>query len=130
MCWAGLRRLRAGRGIGDCLPLEEAWQDKQAELQRLPSCGNTQEWGSAAAQTRMSTVVVGEVAPWLRGLGGMAEDPGSVPTPTWWFTTLYNSNSRGSDAPFWSSWEPGTHMAHMYACKQKTYTTKYFFLKQ
>lgn len=38
---------------------------------------------------------------WLRALGTLLEDPGSV--PTWWSTIVYHFSSRGSDVFFLAS---------------------------
>jgi hypothetical protein len=32
--------------------------------------------------------------------------------PTWWLTTIRNTDSRGSDALFWPPWAPGRHIKH------------------
>ena len=37
---------------------------------------------------------------WLRKLTALTEDPGLVPAPARWFTTISYSSSRGSDALF------------------------------
>lgn len=51
----------------------------------------------------------------LRALAAFAGDPGFVSgTDTVAQSqSLYNSNSRGLDAPFWSLRGPGMHMAQM-----------------
>jgi hypothetical protein len=47
-----------------------------------------------------------------------AEEPGSVPTPTWKLTTLCSPNSKGSNTLFWSLQAPGTYMIHIHTHKQ------------
>lgn len=42
-------------------------------------------------------VIRGEMNQWLQSVAAISEDPCSVLITTSWFTTTYNSNSRGSD---------------------------------
>lgn len=36
-----------------------------------------------------------ETTEWLRALAVSIEDPGSIPSPTWWPTTICNLSSKG-----------------------------------
>lgn len=42
-------------------------------------------------------MIRGEMNQWLTSLAAISKDPCSVLITTCWFTTTYNSNSRGSD---------------------------------
>lgn len=50
------------------------------------------------------------MTPWLRIFIGFAEEP----APTWWFTTIHKSSSRGSDVIFWPPRTPGMHVVQIY----------------
>jgi hypothetical protein len=61
------------------------------------------------------------MAQWFRALIVPKEDPGSVPRPTQWLTTISNSRSKGPGASFGSLWAPGTHEVHRHMCQQDTH---------
>lgn len=49
------------------------------------------------------------------------------PESIWWFTTMYDSSSRGSNTWFWDLQAPGMFKVHLHA--GKTYTLKSISLK-
>ena len=72
------------------------------------------------------------MAQWLRSLAALAEDPGSVPAPTWRLATVCNSSSRGDQMPSSGLFDHFMHMCtYIYACIHtyiyKTKINKIFF---
>lgn len=72
-----------------------------------------------------SKVGAGEVAPWLKALAALLEDPGSVPATTRWLTALSNSSSRRANTRLRNLLALGVHMMcrHTY-CRPNIYTQK------
>lgn len=55
----------------------------------------------------------GEMGQQLQTLTALLQDDSLVPnTRVGWFTTTFNSISRGSDVPFWIPWTPVLTHAH------------------
>lgn len=52
----------------------------------------------------------GEMAQWFRALIVVPEELYSIPSATWWLTTICKSSSRRSNALLWLLW----HQAHMW----------------
>jgi hypothetical protein len=48
-------------------------------------------------KVKLSTTRAGETAQWLGALAALEEDPGSIPSTTWWLTTILNSVFRASN---------------------------------
>lgn len=44
------------------------------------------------------------------------------PKLTWWFITISNSSSTGSNSLSWDSWTPGMHTLHIHANKTLIHT--------
>ena len=55
-----------------------------------------------------------EMAQWLRTLAAFPEDPGLILNTTWQFTTICNSNPKGSNTLFWPPQVPEKHMMQTY----------------
>lgn len=55
----------------------------------------------------------GEVPQWLEAV--FPEDPGLIPSTTWWFTTICDSSSRETELLFWPL---GMLVVHTYTCRQ------------
>lgn len=47
-----------------------------------------------------------------------------ISAPTRWLITICNSTVKGSDALFRLPWVPGTHMVHIYLCRQNSHRHK------
>jgi hypothetical protein len=50
----------------------------------------------------------GEVVQQFRALAALDEDPSLIPSTHMVASTISNSNSKGTSAPFWSLWVPVT----------------------
>lgn len=61
---------------------------------------------------------------WLRA-HVLAEDQGSIPSPTWQLITTRDCSSRGSKNLFWLPWHVSDmHVAHRHTCRQTSTPTK------
>lgn len=65
------------------------------------------------------TTKTGEVVQQLRALHALLEDLSFI--PAWWFATIYNCSSRGSNTLLRP---PGMHMVHSYTCQVNTHIHK------
>lgn len=63
----------------------------------------------------------GETASWLRALIALSEDPGLIPAPTWWFTTVCVTPVPGIQHPL-LAFKDTRHKHSEWACMQPNHT--------